>query len=106
MSKGESPKRSLVDITLEEATMVAGLGEGYLGDAEVLLRVKGDPLGKEFAQLYYIRDGRDIIVANFFDTNDAVRLVVGNKYYRTFYRIIKYLEERGFDLESADSISE
>ena len=105
MSEGENPKRKLVDITLEEAAMVAQLGEGYLGDVQVLLRVKEDPLGKEFAQLYYIHDERDIIVANFFDTKDAVRLVVGNKYYRTFYRIIKYLEGRGFDLESADSIS-
>lgn len=103
MSERENPKRSLVDITLEEATMIAELGEGYLGDVQVQLRVKEDSLGKEFAQLYYIHDGRDIIVANFFDTKDAVRLVVGDKYYRTFYRIIKYLEERGFDLESADS---
>lgn len=105
MSDGENPKRNLGDITLEEATVVAQLGEGHLGKVQLLLRVKADHLGCDFAQLYHVYEERDIIVANFSDTKDAVRLVVGNRYYRTFYRIIKYLEGRGFDLESADSIS-
>lgn len=103
MSERENHKRSLVDITLEEASMVAELGEGYLGDVQVRLRVIENPWGKGLTQLYYIQKGRDIIVVNFYDTKDAVRLAVGNRCYRTFYRIIKYLEGRGFDLESADS---
>ena len=92
-----------MDITLEEATIVANLGESYLEGHQPQLRKRPNPLGKEFAQLYYVYEGRDIIIANFSDDRDAVILCVGNKYYRTFYRIIKYLEGQGFDLESADS---
>lgn len=103
MSERENPKRSLVDITLEEATMVAQLGEGYLGKVQLLLRVQEDPGREDFAQLYYIHKESEIIVANFSDDSHGVTLCVGDSCYKIFYRIIKYLEGRGFDLESADS---
>lgn len=101
-------KRKLVDITLEEAVEVMKLGEGFDEGVNYQLRKGINPQNIQFAQLYYHwinekRINEEIIAANFSDTKDAVILCHGNKYYRTHYRIIKYLEKRGFGLESADS---
>jgi len=115
MGKKSKIKRSLVDITLSEAIQVMKLGEGYDEDMHYRLRKKENCQGLKFAQLYYVPDHKgtfcrlgpmcdhkETIAANFSDSKDAVTLWRGNEYYRTFYRITKYLEERGFDLESAN----
>tara|TARA_Y100000310_G_C20656646_1_gene802304 strand:+ start:629 stop:937 length:309 start_codon:yes stop_codon:yes gene_type:complete len=95
--------RKLVDITLEEAVEVMVLGEGFQEGAEYQLRVRTSAVGgKKFAQLFYVWDEDESIAANFSDNKDAVSLCQGNKYYRTHYRIIKFLEGRGFDLATAD----
>lgn len=103
MAEKTIPKRNLVDITLEEAIKVIQLGEGYSKSMNYQLRRKTNPFGEKFAQLYYVYDNEESIAANFSDTKDAVKLCDGNEYYRTYYRIIKFLEERGFDLESNNS---
>ena len=99
--------RKLVDITLDEAIQVLKFGEGYQKGVTYLLRKKINPFDKKFAQLYY-RDKRpgeeesDYISVNFSDDEDAVTLCEVNNYYRTHYRIIKYLEKQEFNLKSAD----
>ena len=103
-------KRKLVDITLDEAIHVLKLGEGHQSGLSYKLRVKNSSHNqdKKFAQLYYIsqRIGENKesegISVNFSDDENAVVLCQGNKYYRTHYKIIKYLESKGFDLESAN----
>ena len=107
-SKPVTEKRKLLDITLEEAVEVLKLGEGYFEDTLYQLRVR-EGRDKEFAQLYYEYDDRvvekkeiEVIVANFGDDENAVNLCKGNDYYRTMYRIVKFLEEQGFDLETAN----
>ncbi|MBD3310852.1 hypothetical protein GF351_06560 [Candidatus Woesearchaeota archaeon] len=102
MSNESNPKRSLVDITLDEAVRVLELGEGLHQNMNYQLRTKTNPLDEKFAQLYYVWDNEEHISANFSDTKNAVSLCDGNSYYRTHYRIVKYLEERGFNLASAD----
>ncbi|MBU2612423.1 MAG: hypothetical protein KKB62_01740 [Nanoarchaeota archaeon] len=102
--------KKLVDITLEEAINVLRLGEGYQKGVHYHLRVKNSvqDKGKKFAQLFYRHKGRrddeerDYISVNFCDEENAVTLCEGNKYYRTHYRITKYLEGQGFNLKSAD----
>ncbi len=103
MGDESKSKRSLVDITLDEAVRVLELGEGIHQKMRYQLRTKSDPFDKPFAQLFYILDHGEYIAVNFSDSKDAVKLCHGNLYYRTHYRIIKYLEGRGFDLVSADS---
>lgn len=99
-------KRSLVDITRDEAIEVLKLGEGFYEGNNYQLRVK--PLDhftdkdRKFAQLYHVYKREEIIDVNFSDDENAVHLCQGNEYYRTHYRIIRYLEKQGFDLESAD----
>ncbi len=94
--------RKLVDITLEEAVEVLKLGEGFQEGVEYQLRVKTSPQEVRFAQLFYVWDEDDRIAANFSDQVDAVTLFEGNNYFRTFPRIVRYLDVRGFDLESLE----
>ncbi len=94
--------RKLVDITLEEAVEVMKLGEGYHASASYQLRRKTNVQELDFAQLYYEYEGEEHISANFSDSPNAVSLCHGNTYYRTMYRVVEYLESRGFDLASAD----
>jgi hypothetical protein len=99
-------KRSLVDITLEEAVEVLKLGEGFYEGIPYQLRI--NPLNRfpdkdrKFAQLYHVYKQEETIDVNFSDTKNAVHLCRGNEYYRTHYRIVKYLEKQGFDLEAAN----
>ena len=104
MGKNPNKKRKLVNITLEEAVKVIQLGEGFYESANYQLRTKTNEFDEKFAQLFYVSPstGRENIAANFSDSENAVKLCLGNEYYRIFYRIIKYLEKRGFDLASAD----
>jgi len=109
MGDEDKPKRKLVDITLEEAIEVMRLGERYYHYPRVTyqLRRKTNTLGITFAQLFCVfeegEQKRELIAANFSDTENAVTLCQGAQHYRTYYRIIKFLESKGFDLESADS---
>ncbi len=102
MDNQSNPQRKLIDITLDEAVRVLELGEGLHQNMNYRLRTKTNPFGEKFAQLFYVWDHQEHITANFSDTKNAVRLCDGNLYYRTHYQIVKYLEERGFDLVSAD----
>ncbi|MBI2045118.1 hypothetical protein HYT23_03605 [Candidatus Pacearchaeota archaeon] len=68
-----------------------------------LLRTRTNPFGEKFAQLFYVWSNQEHVAANFSDDKNAVSLCHGNSYYRKHYRIIKYLEERGFDLADADN---
>lgn len=103
MGKKSKSNRSLVDITLEEAMRVMDLGEGFRENTIYKLRTKIDTFGEPFAQLYFIEDNHEKIAANFSDDKNAVSLCQGNTYYRTIYRVVKYLEKRGFDLKKANS---
>ena len=108
MPEKDRSKRSLVDITLAEAVEVLRLGEGFYEGNNYQLRIK--PLNhffdkdRKFAQLYFVtaQSHEEVICVNFSDDKNAVHLCQGNEYYRTHYRIVKYLEGRGFDLETAD----
>jgi hypothetical protein len=102
MSDESNPKRSLVNITLDEAVKVLELGGGLHLNMNYQLRTKTNPFEEKFVQLFYVLDNKEHIAANFSDTKNAVSLFDGNSYYRTHYRIVKYLEDRGFDLVSAD----
>ena len=102
MAEKQEGKRKLVDITLEEAVRVLELGEGLHKDTNYQLRTRTNTFDETFAQLFYVFGEEEHITANFSDLEDAVILVDGNSFYRTCYKIIKYLEERGFDLSSAD----
>ena len=102
MEEKQNHKKKLVDITLEEAVMVIHLGEGFCESESYQLRIKTNPFDEKFAQLFYVRNNIEHVAANFSDTKDAVMLADGDSCYRTFYRIIRYLEGRGFDLVSAD----
>ncbi len=102
MGEKLNTKRKLVDITLDEALRVIEMGEGFHQNMNYQLRTRNNPFDERFAQLFYVWNGEDHIAANFSDTKNAVILCDGNSYYRTHYRIVKYLEERGFDLASAD----
>jgi hypothetical protein len=95
-------KRKLVDITLEEATEVLRLGEGFYAGNNYQIRKRNDIWGEPFAQLFFDYDNQEHIAANFGDHKNAVSIFIGNTYYRTMYRIVKYLEKQGFDLESAN----
>ena len=103
MKKVLNSKRKLVDITLDEAIKVIELGEGLHENQEYQLRKKTNVQDIKFAQLFYVYDDKEYISANFSDTKNAVKIIHGNSYYRTHYKIIKYLESQGFDLLSADS---
>lgn len=101
-------KRSLADITRDEAIEVLKLGEGFYEGNNYQLRVKSldrfSDRDRKFAQLYHVYKGEETIDVNFSDDENAVHLCQGNEYYRTYYRIVKYLEKQGFDLEAADQI--
>lgn len=106
-------KRRLVDITFDEAVEIVKLAEVFPGEWRAglkeelkLERRKGGFSGEyPFAQLTYNPEGHSSkVVVNFSDDKNAVSLYMGNRYYRTFYRIIRYLEQRGFDLKRADTL--
>ena len=97
--------RSLAhDITLEEAIEVLKLGEGYEKEQTYQLRRKKNFQQVEFSQLYYVytpygkNQPEEQICVNFSDEENSVSLCRGNHYFRTHYRITKYLEQQGFNL--------
>lgn len=101
-------KRKLVDITYEEAMTVSRFTRGHPSSIASMasdwfnLRRKTDSSGIEYAQLIYFYDGDERMLVSFSDTKDAI-LFSSYESYSTFYRVIKYLESRGFDLEAAAS---
>ena len=100
-------KRKLTDITLEEAVEVIRLADKYHQGVSYEITNKKDPFGDPFVQLYYLQsDGKHLserISANFSHDKDSVSICEGNTFFRNHYKIIKYLENRGFDLASASS---
>jgi len=93
-------ERKLVDITLDEAVEVLRLAEIHEESAEYELRLKVNARLGDFAQLSYELDGDRHTAANFSDTENAVILYAGIGSFGTHHKIIRYLDERGFDLES------
>jgi hypothetical protein len=99
--------RKLVDITFEEAVEVARLGEVPIDPVWFEFRRernKEDSSIIDFSQVYHVKDGDHISIVSFSDTPNAVKFGGNGEIisYKTMYRIIKYLERRGFDLEAAD----
>jgi len=109
MTEATKTKRKLVDITLEEAIEVLRFGEGYSERTQYSIRTKTiqDLTFRQLCSVDPAMRGTpagETVVANFSDSKNAIRLHQGNEYYRTHFRIIKYLEGRGFDLEAANSL--
>jgi len=96
-------KRSLLDITLEEAIEVIKLGKGYVEGINYQLKIGKDFWNHDAAKLYYVEGKEEGLAVTFSDSKNAVRLYQGNTCYGTLHDIIKFLEERGFDLEAANA---
>lgn len=97
-------KRTLLDITLEEAIEVIKLGGGFSPNVDYKLRKGKNPFGEPFMQLYYMVNSHtsrpeETIAANFTDDENGVSLCEGNKYFRTLHRIVRYLDKRGIALK-------
>lgn len=98
--------RKLIDITMDEVIQLLKLGEGWHPNTDYKMKVVG---GNSFAsperwvRVYYEWANEEKIVMNISDSKNAISICIGNTYYRTIYRIVKYLQERGFDLEAANA---
>ena len=102
-------KRKLIDISMEEVIVILKLSEGWQQNTDYKMKVmygSSDAFNvspKQWIRVYYEWEGEERIVMNISDTKDAIDIISGNKYYRTIYRIVKYLQERGFDLDGANA---
>lgn len=101
----QSAYRSLAkDITLEEAIEILKLGEGYLkthqGDYKLRRETKNDYSWSEIYYTYQPEQGnpQEVRCASFTDNINSVTLFKGNKEFRTFLRIIRYLEQQNFKM--------
>lgn len=98
--------RKLIDITIEEVIQLLRLSEGWHPNTDYKMKiVEGNSLAsrERWVRVYYEWDNEEKIVMNISDTKNAISICSGNTYYRTIYRIVKYLQDRGFDLEAANS---
>lgn len=95
--------RTLDNITLGEAITVLQLGRGHHPGMKYQLKKGRNPIGTNFARLFYFSDSKEKTAAIFFDDSTGVELHEGISYFTTFYRIIQYLQKQDFNLRSADS---
>lgn len=101
-------KRKLIDISMEEVIVILKLSEGWQQNTDYKMKVmygSSDAFNvspKQWIRVYYEWEDEERIVMNISDTKDAIDIISGNRYYRTIYRIVKYLQNRGFDLDGAN----
>ncbi len=102
----ESTGRKLVDITMEEIIQLLKLSEGWSSGLEYKMKIMNRSSmasPEKWVRVYYEWEGEEHVVMNISDGENAISIYKGNTYYRTVYRVVKYLERRGFDLQAADA---
>lgn len=98
--------RKLIDISIEEVIQLLKFSESYHPDTQYKMKIMTDTSfieKRQWVRVYYEYDNEEKVVMNISDTKDAIIICQGNTYYRTIYRIVKYLQDRGFDLEAANA---